>query len=148
MRELSTSVAPSVRERLRDRPPEPAGGAGEQHGLARELHARNLPQPGSDRLAAHEALRLLGDVPDAPPAGGHPCHNAHEALKEAGYDPEVIKVHGLGVGPEFMHLKTAGRKEVEELTGSPTVPVLVTDAGEVISDSQQIVDWAEANPAK
>jgi glutaredoxin 2 len=44
-------------------------------------------------------------------------------------------------------VKTDGRKKVEELTGQPAVPVLVTDSGEVINDSKRIVAWAEANPA-
>jgi hypothetical protein len=79
--------------------------------------------------------------------GGHPCANAHKALTEAGYDPEVIKVRGLGVGPGFLHWTTEGRKEVEEITGQKVVPVLVTDTGEVINDSRRIVAWAEANPA-
>jgi glutathione S-transferase len=65
----------------------------------------------------------------------------------AGHDPEVVKVRGLGIGPRFMHLVTKGRKEVEELSGQRAVPVLVTDQGEVISDSHKIVAWAEANPA-
>ena len=50
--------------------------------------------------------------------GGHPCHNAYQALRMAGHDPEVVKVRGLGIGPHFMHVITAGRKEVEQLTGS------------------------------
>jgi hypothetical protein len=79
--------------------------------------------------------------------GGHPCANAHKALTEAGYDPEVTKVRGLGVGPGFLHWTTEGRKEVEEITGQKVVPVLVTDTGEVINDSRRIVAWAEANPA-
>ncbi|MGH2985083.1 MAG: glutathione S-transferase N-terminal domain-containing protein [Solirubrobacterales bacterium] len=79
--------------------------------------------------------------------GGHPCANAHKALTEAGYDPEVIKVRGLGIGPGFMHWTTEGRKEVEEISGQKVVPVLVTDTGEVINDSRRIVAWAEANPA-
>jgi hypothetical protein len=79
--------------------------------------------------------------------GGHPCHNAYKALREAGYDPEVEKVHGLGVGPKFLHLTTDGRREVEELTGHPTVPVLVTDGGEAIRESSRIVEWARENPA-
>jgi glutathione S-transferase len=65
----------------------------------------------------------------------------------AGYEPEVVKVHGLGIGPRFMHLMTRGRKQVEELTGQRAVPVLVTDVGEVITDSDRIADWAERNPA-
>lgn len=78
------------------------------------------------------------------PPRGHPCHNAHKALRDAGYDPEVIKVRGLGVGP--FKVMTDGRREVQELTGSPVVPVLVTDAGEVINESQRIVEWANAHP--
>jgi hypothetical protein len=79
------------------------------------------------------------------PPHGHPCHNAHKALREAGYEPEVIKTHGLGVGP--IKLMTDGRREVQEMTGSPVVPVLVTDGGEVINESQRIVEWAKAHPA-
>jgi glutathione S-transferase len=81
-----------------------------------------------------------------PRPGGHPCANAHKALREAGYDPEVVKVHGLGVGPGFLQVKTDGRREVEELTGKTTVPVLVTDDGEVINESKRIVEWARAHP--
>ena len=33
------------------------------------------------------------------PPHGHPCHNAHSALRKAGYEPEVIKTRGLGIGP-------------------------------------------------
>ena len=79
------------------------------------------------------------------PPRGHPCHNAHKALREAGHDPEVVKVHGLGVGP--IKVMTDGRREIKELTGSPAVPVLVTDDGEFINESQRIVEWAEAHPA-
>jgi glutathione S-transferase len=81
------------------------------------------------------------------PPHGHPCHNAHAALREAGYDPEVVKVHGSGIGPRFLHWMTDGRREVEKLSGQRAVPVLVTDAGEVIADSRRIVDWAERHPA-
>ncbi|MET0957475.1 MAG: glutathione S-transferase N-terminal domain-containing protein [Solirubrobacterales bacterium] len=79
--------------------------------------------------------------------GGHPCANAFNALRAAGHDPELVKVHGLGVGPGFMHSKTDGRREVEELSGQDTVPLLVTDSGEVITESKRIIAWAEANPA-
>jgi hypothetical protein len=79
------------------------------------------------------------------PPRGHPCHNAYKALRDAGYDPEVEKVQGLGIGP--FKVMTDGRREVERLTGQPAVPVLVTDEGEAISDSQRIVEWARAHPA-
>ena len=87
-----------------------------------------------------------GTFPTVRP-GGHPCANAYHALRDAGHAPEVTKVRGLGIGPGFLHLMTAGRREVEELTGQHAVPVLVTDSGEVIQDSKRIVAWAEANPA-
>jgi hypothetical protein len=79
--------------------------------------------------------------------GGHPCRNAYEALRKAGHDPEVTRVYGLGIGPELTQWTTSGRREVEELSGSPMVPVLVTDEGEVINESARIVAWAERNPA-
>jgi glutathione S-transferase-like protein len=79
------------------------------------------------------------------PPRGHPCHNAYKALREAGHDPEVVRVRGLGIGP--LKWMTEGRKEVEELTGQPAVPVLVTDEGEAVFDSRRIVDWANAHPA-
>jgi hypothetical protein len=81
------------------------------------------------------------------PPHGHPCHNAYQALRMAGHDPEVIKVRGLGVGPSFLHLTTSGRREVEELSGQRAVPVLVTDQDVVVADSRRIIEWAEANPA-
>jgi hypothetical protein len=81
------------------------------------------------------------------PPRGHPCHNAFAALRDAGYDPEVIKVQGLGIGPRFLQWTTEGRKEVEHVSGQRSVPVLVTDEGEVVTESQRIVEWAKQNPA-
>jgi glutathione S-transferase len=78
--------------------------------------------------------------------GGHPCRNAYAALTEAGHDPDVVKVHGLGIGPHFLHWVTDGRREVEEVSGGRTVPVLVTDAGEVITESRRIAEWAREHP--
>jgi glutathione S-transferase len=82
-----------------------------------------------------------------PRPGGHPCANAFNALKEAGHDPEVVKVRGLGVGPSFLNVMTDGRREVEEISGQRAVPVLVLDDGEVITESKRIVEWAECHPA-
>jgi hypothetical protein len=79
--------------------------------------------------------------------GGHPCANAYEALREAGYEPEVVKVRGLGVGPRILHWMTPGRREVERISGQRAVPVLVTDDGDVITSSQRIAEWAKAHPA-
>ena len=81
------------------------------------------------------------------PPHGHPCRRAYLALREAGHDPEVIKVRGLGIGPRFIHQMTDGRREVERLTGQRAVPVLVTDDGEAINESERIVEWAKANQA-
>ena len=79
--------------------------------------------------------------------GGHPCHNANQALRMAGHDPEVIKVRGLGVGPRMFQWQTSARRKVEELSGQRAVPVLVTDSGEVVADSKRIIEWAEHHPA-
>ncbi len=76
--------------------------------------------------------------------GGHPCGNAYTALREAGWDPDVKRVYGLGLLPDFMNRT---RREVRELTGQNWVPVLVTDDGETISDSKRIAEWARAHPA-
>jgi hypothetical protein len=81
----------------------------------------------------------------SPRPGGHPCANAVKAVREAGHDPEVIKSYGLGPLPEVFN-RTSGRQEVKRLTGKFTVPVLVTDDGEVIQESKAIVDWARQNP--
>ena len=82
----------------------------------------------------------------SPRPGGHPCANAYIALKEAGHDPEVVKSYGWSLLPDFMNA-TAGRREAKKLTGKTTVPVLVTDDDEVISDSKDIVAWAKEHPA-
>lgn len=78
-----------------------------------------------------------------PRPGGHPCANAHRALREAGHEPEVVRTYGFGpLGPI-----TSGRRKVKELTGQTWVPVLVTDEGHAIHDSKNIVAWAKAHPA-
>lgn len=76
----------------------------------------------------------------------HPCRTAHQALRAAGYEPEVVKARGLGVGPKFFQWTTDGRREVEELSGQRVVPALFTDSGEVIVESAPIVAWAKAHP--
>jgi len=81
-----------------------------------------------------------------PRPGGHPCANAHHALKDAGHDPEVIKSYGWAVLPKFLN-ETPGRKEVERLTGQRWVPVLVADDGDIVQGSHEIIAWAKAHPA-
>ncbi|HEY5051784.1 MAG TPA: glutathione S-transferase N-terminal domain-containing protein [Solirubrobacterales bacterium] len=75
----------------------------------------------------------------------HSCRTAHQALVAAGYEPEVIKVRGLGVGPRVFQWTTDGRREVEKLSGQRVVPVLVADDGEVVTESTRIVEWAAAH---
>ena len=82
----------------------------------------------------------------SPRPGGHPCGVAHEALRKAGHDPEVIKSYGLGPLPDFLN-PTRGRREARRLTGSNMVPVLALDDGEVVQESQRIKEWADAHPA-
>lgn len=87
-----------------------------------------------------------GTFTTTPRPGGHPCGNAYKALKEAGHEPEVIRSYGLAALPDIFN-RTRGRREVKELTGNTWVPVLVTDDGEAIQGSQEIVHWAKAHPA-
>jgi hypothetical protein len=82
----------------------------------------------------------------SPRPGGHPCKNAYEALKAAGYEPELVKSYGLGALPDFVN-QTKGRREVKELTGESWVPCLVTDEGDAVYPSKKIIEWADAHPA-
>ena len=79
--------------------------------------------------------------------GDHPCGIAHAALRDAGHDPEVVRSYGWAKLPSIFNA-TSGRRAVRKLTGSNEVPVLTLDDGEVIAGTEQIVFWAEANPAR
>jgi hypothetical protein len=81
-----------------------------------------------------------------PRPGGHPCANAYHALRDAGYEPEVVKSYGLGMLPGVFN-RTHGRREVERLTGNRTVPTLVLDDGTVVDGSREIVAWAQRTAA-
>ena len=83
----------------------------------------------------------------SPRPGGHPCRNAHEALKAAGHDPQLVKSYGLGLLPDMPFNQTSGRKRAKELTGSSVVPVLELDDGTAIGGSQEIARWAREHPA-
>jgi hypothetical protein len=78
-------------------------------------------------------------------ADRHPCGVAHEALIEAGYDPNVVRCFGWGALPTIFNL-TPGRRRVKRLTGQVRVPVLET-GDEVIAGSSEIAAWAKRNPA-
>ena len=81
------------------------------------------------------------------PVHRHPCGEAHRAVVDAGYAPEVIRSYGLGLMPGVVNALTSGRRDVKELTGNYWVPVLVTDDGSVIQGSAKIVAWAGTHPA-
>jgi Glutathione S-transferase, N-terminal domain len=75
-------------------------------------------------------------------AGRHPCGSAHEALVEAGHNPEVVRAGGcFRTDPLFPR-----RREVKRLTGNYKVPTLVLDDGTVVDDSKRIIAWAAENP--
>ena len=78
---------------------------------------------------------------------GHVCRNAHMALTEAGYTPQVVRSYGFGPLPKWLNF-AKGRREVRELTGQQWVPVLVADDGEVIQGSANIVSWAKEHPSR
>lgn len=81
------------------------------------------------------------------PAAIHPCAKAGKALDQAGHEYEIKKVGGYRLMPWTWGSRTEDRKEVTELSGTPEVPILVLDDGEVISDSSAIARWAKENPA-
>jgi hypothetical protein len=80
----------------------------------------------------------------SPRPGGHPCRNAHEALKDAGWDPEVETVYGLGILGDSLN---PTRAKIRNLTGQNMVPVLESGDGEVVAGSDRIIRWARDNPA-
>ena len=77
--------------------------------------------------------------------GGHPCRTAYEALEQAGHDPEVIKAYGPRLLPDSVN--TGGGRDAPRLTDERKVPVLVTDDGEVLAETANIVAWAKDHPA-
>jgi len=79
-------------------------------------------------------------------ADAHPCGVAHEALTRAGYEPDVVRCFGWEALPGIFNL-TPGRRKVKKLTGDWTVPVLVTDDGEVIAGSTEVAAWAQRTGA-
>lgn len=76
----------------------------------------------------------------------HFCARAYRALTEAGYEPEIEKVGGIGFLPKAFN-KTTGRKKVSELTGNHHVPALVLDDETVVDGTQNIVNWATSHTA-
>ncbi|MGI8845308.1 MAG: glutathione S-transferase N-terminal domain-containing protein [Thermoleophilaceae bacterium] len=89
---------------------------------------------------------FLKNLTGGPRPGGHPCGVALKALVDAGHDPEVEGVGGMGGVPLLD--RTKGRQKVKRFTGQTTVPVLVSDDGTAVFDSKKIVEWAQAHPAR
>lgn len=74
----------------------------------------------------------------------HPCHKAHDALREAGhtYETNVFDKN------RPMGLFTKGkRSKLKEMTGQEKLPVLELPSGEFVNGSGEIVKWAKANGA-
>jgi hypothetical protein len=80
-------------------------------------------------------------------AESHPCGAAHQALEDAGHDPEVVRCFGWKELPSVFNL-TPGRRKVKQLTGEIAVPVLVTDEGEVVAGSEKIAGWARRSAGR
>jgi hypothetical protein len=106
---------------------------------------------GADNKALRSGMKIYvcyGTWTAGKPLHPHPCGEAHKAVVQAGYEPEVIRSYGLGPLPAVFNDLTRGRREVKQMTGNYWVPVLVTDDGTLIQGSGKIVNWAKANPAQ
>ena len=77
----------------------------------------------------------------------HPCGIAGKALEDAGHEFEIKTVKGYRLMPWTWSSRAKDREEVERLSGSRTVPILVLDNGQVISGSGRIRSWAKENRA-
>jgi len=75
------------------------------------------------------------------PAEHHACARAHNALRAAGYSPQITKTYGCyGTDRLFK-----GRRSVKRITGNFKVRTLALDDGSLIDGSHEIVAWAAAN---
>jgi glutathione S-transferase len=78
----------------------------------------------------------------------HPCSTAVQALDKAGYSYDHKTVEGYRLMPWTWRKRFGGaRDEVERLSGTKEVPILVLDDGEVISGSSRIARWCKEHPA-
>ena len=75
---------------------------------------------------------------------GHPCRNALDALRSAGHEPEIIRSYGWGLLPAALN-RSEGRRLARQATDKSWIPLLVTDAGDVIAGSDRIKNWAAEN---
>ncbi len=77
----------------------------------------------------------------------HACARAINALDKAGYEYELETLGGYRLMPWTWKKRNEARKEVERISGTKEVPVLVLDDGEVVSGSSHIARWASSHPA-
>jgi glutathione S-transferase len=80
------------------------------------------------------------------PFFAHPCGKAGKALDDAGYRYEIKVVGGYRLMPWTWGSREEDRAEVEKLSGTKEVPILVLDDGEVISGSGAIAGWTKEHP--
>jgi hypothetical protein len=76
----------------------------------------------------------------------HPCAIACKALDDAGHEYDVERVKGYVSMPWTWPFRRRDRAKVRELSGQNGVPILILDDGEVIAGSNEIKEWAAANP--
>ena len=77
----------------------------------------------------------------------HACAVAHDALRQAGHDVEVVRSYGSRLLPEVPFNTSAGRRRAKHLTGSSRLPVLELDDGRAIAGSDAIAAWARSHAA-
>ncbi len=78
------------------------------------------------------------------PAEKHACKRAHRALADAGHEVRVVRTGGCYRTDPLW----PGRRAIKRLTGNYKVPTLFLDDGTIVDGSDDIVAWAEANPAR
>ena len=82
----------------------------------RHAHPRLDPRHPRHSVRGVKLYTCYGTFKSRKP-DGHPCRNAYLALKEAGYEPKIVRTFGCVLNPAF-----PGRREVRELTGNYQVP--------------------------
>jgi glutathione S-transferase len=80
------------------------------------------------------------------PGFAHPCAKAGKALDAAGYGYELKTVGGYRLMPWTWGSRERDRAKITELSGTPEVPILILDDGQVISGSGTIAQWAKEHP--
>jgi glutathione S-transferase len=82
----------------------------------------------------------------AGPGFAHPCAKAGNALDAAGYEYEIKTVPGYRLAVWTWSNRKRDREEINKLSGTDEVPILVLDDGEVVSGSGAIAKWAKEHP--